>query len=219
MNFGVPTQRIVRKVEKYPNTAVLTLSAHKGKGTSSSMVLNKKAVETLGLPDNNATVAFSFDVDEAGNCNGVKLLNGSQPGIPDEYKVKVTKNSPRKISEKRTYLYIASKAFDLDITVDNEFKLMAVATDENSLTSFELVLMAQEKTNEVEEVNVVAEEVTSASTEPLEEADFNENETATETQETGSFESTAAAFNDSEIESEENAGDTQAFNPGDAFGG
>lgn len=229
MNFGVPTQKVVRKVEKHPETPVLTLGAYKGKGTSYSMFVNKKAVEVLGLPENNATLAFSFDTDEDGNCTSVKVLNGSQAGIPDEVKLRVTKGNPRKASERRTYIYIANKAFDLDINVDNEFKLLSVATDSNGFESFELVLMqpevAENTTNDNDASgdsnaeDVVVNDVQEvAFNEPLEEADMPEEETEQSQDESQAFndaEANASVFN--EVEETKEQGDSQ-FNPGETFG-
>lgn len=140
MNFGVPNQRTAKKVEKYPDTAVMTLSVYGGKGTSRAMMLNKKAVELLGLPEEGAVVAFGFDVDEAGNCTGVYLMNGNQSQIPETIKIRVTKGNPRKISEKRTYEYLSEKAFQLDNSIENEFTLESLPTV-GEITRFKLNLM------------------------------------------------------------------------------
>lgn len=121
MNFGVPNQRrSSTKVEKYPNIPVATLVIAE-KGKARSILLNEKAVEMLNLPDEDAQVAFSFD-------NGITILNADQDNIPEEIKINVTKASPRRFSDKKTYEYII-KSLDLSDEVENEFNLHADTID------------------------------------------------------------------------------------------
>ena len=126
MQFGIPTQRRTTKEEKFPGTPVLTIGIDGGKGTSKSMYLNNTAVETLGLPKEGATIAFAFDLSEnKQECISVGITNGNHTAIPDHTRIKVTKGNPRKVSEKRTYEYLSSKAFTLDNSIENHFQLIA----------------------------------------------------------------------------------------------
>jgi hypothetical protein len=139
MKFGVPSQRVARKVEQFPDTPVLTIGIDGGKGTSRAMTLNKKAVAALGLAENDATVAFAFEDKQ------VFITNGNQADIPDEYKIRVTKGNPRKISEKRTYTYLSEKVFEVNNDVENHLELKEVVDAEGTLATFELAILANEE--------------------------------------------------------------------------
>lgn len=130
MNFGVPNQRRVR-VEKYPDKPVMTLLGYDDtkKGSGRKVEFNKKATELLGLPENNATVAFSFTDD------GIFVANGSQSGIPDDYGLRITKTVPRSFSNKSHYEYIV-KVFELDTDIDNEFSISETSRDEDGVTVY-----------------------------------------------------------------------------------
>lgn len=144
MKFGVPNQRPARKSELFPNTPVLTIGISGGKGTARSMTLNSKAVEVLGLADNDATVAFAFE-----GVDAVFITNGGQEGIPDEHKIRVTKGNPRKVSEKRTYTFISEKVFQLDNSIENHLELNKVENeDEVVFDAFELKLLSLESKEE-----------------------------------------------------------------------
>ena len=170
MKFGVPNQRPARKVELFPNTPVLTIEIDGGKGTSRAMTLNSKAVEMLGLGENNATIAFAFEDKQ------VFITNGNQESIPDEYKIRVTKGNPRKISEKRTYTYLSEKIFELDNSVANHLELVKVENPEAvEFNAFELTQMSgsDELTDVKEEVKSIpsVDEMTQAfAEEPIMEA-------------------------------------------------
>jgi hypothetical protein len=131
MNFGVPTQRrTTTKVEKYPNTPVATLVvAEAGKGKK--IYFNEKAEQLMGLPEEGATIAFSFE-------GGIHVVNGNNPAIPEEVKLNVSKSSPRRISDKRTYEYII-KSLDLNDQVENEFQLIQNTIDGMTVWTFELM--------------------------------------------------------------------------------
>ena len=118
MNFGVPNQRRKRE-EKYPDTPVITIDIDGGKGSTRKMYLNDKAIELLGLPENNAMVAFHFPMD---NPKNIAIYNGDQAGIPKDICLRVTKTHPRGIGDKKTYQYI-SKVLELDTSVENEFRI------------------------------------------------------------------------------------------------
>lgn len=146
MNFGIPKQKVTKKQkELFPDKPVLTITGlgkdELGQPSKKSrpMVLNTKAVEVLKLND-NAKIAFSFD-------NGIHILNGENEFIPEEHKLRVTKNYPRKINDKKTVTYI-SKVKNLDNTVDNHFKLVSSESESNKEFNFllwELVLFNPKK--------------------------------------------------------------------------
>lgn len=116
VNFGVPNQR-ARKQEKYPDTPVVTFKAIDGesKGKSRKISFNPKAVETLKL-DKKATVCFLFSDSIVG------IANGNQTGIPEKAKLKVTKNTPRRVSHKKTYDF-ASKKLGFTVETGAEYEL------------------------------------------------------------------------------------------------
>ena len=145
MNFGVPSQKR-QKVEKYPNDAVMTIVGYTGqKGAGRKIEFNSTASEKLGFTDDKAEVAFSFD-------GGLFVANANQQGIPSEHAIKVTKNSPRKISDKRTYEYII-KTQGLDETLDNEYFLSQ--TIQNGITLFKATLVAELQSSQSDEGNDV----------------------------------------------------------------
>lgn len=154
MNFGIPKQKVTKKQkELFPDKPVLTITGlgkdELGQPSKKSrpMVLNTKAVEVLKLND-NAKIAFSFD-------NGIHILNGENEFIPEEHKLRVTKNYPRKINDKKTVTYI-SKVKNLDNTVDNHFKLVSSESESNKEFNFllwELVLFDTKK-----ETNLISNE-------------------------------------------------------------
>lgn len=133
MNFGVPSKKN-RKEEKYPLIPVMTVGIDGGKGTSRTITFNAKAVEILELDEKKATVAFSFD-------DGILVMNGEQPQIPNDYKILVTKVLPRRISHKKTYSFI-SKSLNLDNTIENEFKIERVEKVDGEPTVFKAILDA-----------------------------------------------------------------------------
>lgn len=157
MNFGVPSQRRKGKVEKFPTRPVLTLGIDGGAGTSRKMFLNKAAVERLGLPEEGAVIAFSFDMNETQTeCLAVNVCNANNENIPDYAKIRVTKSNPRSISEKKTYEYISNKTFDLDNSVENHFELIASENETAEgfpiLSKLELIVEGSETTTKEEEV-------------------------------------------------------------------
>lgn len=145
MNFGVPNQRrMTTKVEKYPNTAVATLAiAEKGKGRK--IYFNEKAATLLGLPEEDATVAFSFD-------NGIWITNGNNPNIPEEVKLHISKSIPRRLSDKKTFDYII-KTNDLNDQMENEFQLVERVID--GITGFDWQLMQTTGEQELYEAQAV----------------------------------------------------------------
>ena len=132
MKFGIPNQR-KKRVEKYPENAILTLAVDGGKGTSRAMFINTKGETLLGLSD-TSNVAFSFAED----TNDVYILNAKQPGVPEEFGIRVTKALPRKVSDKRTYEYI-SKILELDNTIENHFELVPHIGEDGDPVSYHLV--------------------------------------------------------------------------------
>lgn len=147
MQFGIPTQRRTTKEEKFPGTPVLTIGIDGGKGTSKSMYLNNTAVETLGLSKEGATIAFAFELSEnKQDCVSVGITNGNHTAIPDHTRIKVTKGNPRKVSEKRTYEYLSSKAFTLDNSIENHFELQPTIAEEGAPVVFTLVPYGQAET-------------------------------------------------------------------------
>lgn len=147
MQFGIPNQRKTRE-EKYPNTPIMTLGIEGAKGTARTMVFNPKACEKLGLEDDKAIVAFSFD-------NGIYVLNGNQQGVPSEHTIKVTKNYPRRISDKKTYEYM-SKVLGLDNSIENEFELKSIDAIAGQPTIFKLVVytdVLQTKSDTMDDTN------------------------------------------------------------------
>lgn len=180
MKFGVPNQK-KRKEEKYPDTPVVTIGIDGGKGTSRTMSFNKKAVELLSLKE-DATVAFSFD-------DGIRIMNASQSQVPDNYGIKVTKNTPRRISEKKTYDYI-SKILELDNSVENEFTLKTNVQNPGEPINFSLVSL-KEKEDAIEDTSNIIEEEKIESDDIIDNQDLNFEKTSKtfESQEIGAFES------------------------------
>lgn len=143
MQFGIPNQRKTKE-EKYPDTPVLTLDIEGDKGTSRKIFLNESACKLLNLADDKAQIAFSFE-------NGIFIANAGQSQIPDEYAINVTKNAPRRVSDKKTYEYIA-KVLDLDTSIENEFKLSTVEIKDGAPVVFQLISLTN-VTDKVDEVS------------------------------------------------------------------
>lgn len=134
LNFGVPKKNRKKRVEKYPDTAVMTLGIAGDKGTARKMYLNKKACEMLDLDEKKAEVAFVFDTDFNAICNA------DHKDVPEKVAIRVTKNYPRRISDKSTYSYLI-KTLELDDSVENELFLYPLATDNGGgITLYELSL-------------------------------------------------------------------------------
>lgn len=130
LKFGVPSQR-ARKTEKYPETAVVTMLAYKGKGTSKKFEFNKKAEEVLGLTE-GACIAVSY------NEGKVLFVNATGQDI-ESYKL--TKNSPKTFSNAKVHDY--TKTFlGVDDSVDNEFKLEDIGAEYNNYPVFSLANIA-----------------------------------------------------------------------------
>jgi len=182
MEFGVPNQRrTTAKVEQFPNTAVMTLCEAGGKGTSRKISFNRKAIETLGLPETNPMVAFSFPTGEV-----PRVLNADQANVPNEYGIKVTKAGT--ISHKRTFDYITSTN-GLTNDVEHNFELTAEA-DSNGVVNFSFSLMNGPANVEAENVaDVDANDVAADTAEPA----FTAGEGA---QAFGSFDPIAEAASD-----------------------
>lgn len=168
MNFGVPSQRRKGKQERFPNKPVLTLGISGGAGTSRKMFLNKSAVETLGLPEEGAVVAFSFELnEEKTECLSVSIANGNNDNVPDYARIRVTKSNPRSISQKKTYEYISGKAFQLDNSVENHFHLTTssvIQEEEGAPVLFTLTLIS-ENTNATDNAEEPADQVAFAGVE------------------------------------------------------
>lgn len=144
--FGVPSQRRSTKVEKYTTPVATMVIAEEKKARS--ILFNEAAVTALGLPEDKAKIAFSFD-------GGIFVINGdSDPNIPEEVKINVTKLEPRKVSDKRTYEYIIKK-LELDDQNENEFDLIPTSVD--GMTLFELKLKTADSL--VPDANVLGENV------------------------------------------------------------
>lgn len=167
MNFGVPNQK-QKKEEKYPNLAVATVLIDGGKGTSRAISFNKKACELLKL-DEEAKIAFSFD-------KKVLVMNADQSAVPDAYGIKVTKNAPRRISEKKTYQFM-SKMLGLDNTIENEFTLELNDDNELGIVAFELKPLVVETEAVADVVDEIQQEQaidTFEPTQPVEEVSNEE---------------------------------------------
>lgn len=154
MQFGIPSKKSSRKAnEKFPNDAVLTISAantEEGSKKSRPMILNSKAEEVLGL-DKKAEVAFTFNVDEDGNSTGVFILNADVTEVPDRHKLRVTKSSPRKINDKKTVNYLAD-ILKLDNSVENNFYLNKVVNSDQEFEYFEVSLVKEGEVKNGDEI-------------------------------------------------------------------
>jgi hypothetical protein len=133
LNFGVPSQR-ARKEEKYPNQAVVTMTAYKGKGTAKKFEFNKKACEALFLED-GSEVSISF---HEGN---ILIVNTTGQEVEN---YKVTKGNPRSFSNAKVYEYF-TKFLSLSNDVENEFSLEALQETHNNMHIFKLSLMNAEE--------------------------------------------------------------------------
>lgn len=101
LNFGIPTQRTV-KVEKYPDTPVLTIHATpEAQGKGYKFNLNPKACELLNLDfENDVFVSFAF-VDD-----NVYIANTSgNDNVADKAKYRVGKTNTS-FSNKPVHQYI-----------------------------------------------------------------------------------------------------------------
>jgi hypothetical protein len=153
LKFGVPTKARSTKEEKYPNTAVITMLEHKGKGTAKKFELNKKASEILGVNEDEASVAISF---MEGKVYMVKA-NGSE-----EESYKLTKNSPKSFSNSKVYDYF-HKFLNLNTSQDNEFLVTEVSDSSYGegkiyeLSSMFTENNQEESTEEVEQLPEVQE--------------------------------------------------------------
>ena len=119
-------------------------------------MLNKKAVELLGLPNEGATVALSFS-------DNIFIANGNQAEIPEHHRIRVTKSGLRKFSDKKVYDYIVN-LLKLDDTAENEFQLSSVNRVVGEPVVFEMSLIKEDikyENNEenIEEIEIVDEEI------------------------------------------------------------
>ena len=135
MEFGVPNQRRAStKVEKHNFAVATTVIAEEKKARG--ILFNTAAVEALGLPEEEAQVAFAFDQDN----HGIYVVNATDNAdIPEEHKINVTKSQPRRIADKRTYEYII-KLLDLSDQVENEFRLADVDVNGTNMLAFQLMV-------------------------------------------------------------------------------
>lgn len=109
IRFGLPKKEVVNK-EKF-NVPVLTMEHVEDKGFNRRFVLNKKAIELLGIEPGVSYVAFAFDGE-----NTSYLAN-----TVEEDSILVGKNMA--FSNKKHYEYIA-KIYKLQSNVDNNFELI-----------------------------------------------------------------------------------------------
>lgn len=112
ITFGVPKQREA-KLDKYPDTAVITIMAlaGEGKGVGRKIAFNKKALEVMGLVPGISNINFAFDDSDS------KVFVAKHDG---DDSVRLNKNYS--ISNKRLYDAI-TKTYDLDNAVDHEYSL------------------------------------------------------------------------------------------------
>jgi hypothetical protein len=118
LKFGLPKQR-QGKVEKYPDTPVITMQEYKGKGYSKKFEFNAKAQELLNLNDDECYVA----IDYTNKC--IVKVNGDEPTA-----LRLTKNSPKSFSNSKVYDYFI-KNYELNAEVENELFLTSANQDYN----------------------------------------------------------------------------------------
>lgn len=109
IRFGLPKREVVNK-EKYPTTPVLTMEHVEDKGFNRRFVLNKKAIELLGIEPGVNYVSFAYDGD-----NTAYIANAME-----EDSILIGKN--KAFSSKKHYEQI-SKIYKLQSNIDNDFEL------------------------------------------------------------------------------------------------
>lgn len=127
ITFGVPVKKRTKKepvVEKYPDTAVLTMNAKPTKGGGCKFVLNPKALELLDL-DLNTKPCVSIAVTLEGDDYIPRLAVTTGIDV-DQYIVR--KNSS--FSDKKMHEYLTKK-LKLDDTVENEFEISFEKVENN----------------------------------------------------------------------------------------
>lgn len=116
MEFGVPSKKRV-KIEKHPDTAVLTLLPFEGENTSRKIEFNPKAYEVMGLtPDELNMVAFSFNRSDY-TQNAIVNANA----FNSEASLKISKNG--KLSNKAHYEELKSR---YGVSMEEELELTLV---------------------------------------------------------------------------------------------
>ena len=163
--FGIPTTRTTR-VEKYPDTAVLTIEstpAELGKGYKFN--LNPKAVEVLALNfDEDAYVSFAFQENALyiANTTDVEGLNPRS-----QYRVGKTNHSfsnkpAHQYIEKHNLLGFNGEELDLQlVAVDGGFQLTRIVEENETPVQEESVQTQVEEVNEMFVANVPNEPIAS----------------------------------------------------------
>lgn len=152
--WGVPAQRVSRKVEKFTTPVVTMAKIEEGKGRK--FTFNKAAQESLGLVGGESHISFGFG-------EGTIAVMASENETANSFSL--TKQCS--ISNKKTAEYIA-KVSNLDTTVENYLHLeevegqsyMTVSHISNDNTPEEVNMMEEMDTKPMpEEVDEVAEEI------------------------------------------------------------
>lgn len=133
MQFGVPSKR-KKKVEKYPNTPVITLPGISGKGKSRRLEFNNEAFRALGLQFKESNeIAFSLeptDLSENLILNANKFSSGAN--------LKVTKQGA--VSNKKHYDELKTR-FNIKTEDDLELTVIDTGRVYNDTPIFKVIRM------------------------------------------------------------------------------
>lgn len=140
MHFGVPS-KINKKIDKYPNTPVITLHPVEGKNSNRKIELNKKAFEILNFSENEINeIAFSFNPS---NLNENLIINANSFDSGSNLKIK--KN--RSVANKRHYNEIKNR-FNIEDKDIAEFVITETDIEYKNTPLWNIELM----TEEIEEI-------------------------------------------------------------------
>lgn len=171
LKFGIPKKRVSREeVDLFPNRAVMTILPYQGKGTARKFILNKKALETLGL-ECNGEEYVSIATDETGKvylANTTSALDNTNV-IDESDNFRVTKAGT--FSNAKAYKFFIEK-FGLDQDLESHLELSYVENMEGVIVC-ELAIL--------EEVNIEVESNESNETESEQSFDMISEEEVTAT--------------------------------------
>lgn len=147
IKFGIPNKRNTSKakVEKYPETPVLTIMARPEKGGSYKFGLNSKAIEFMGIQCGKEGDSVSFAYDEETVYLGVT----TNEDLPAKVKRRVYDNKTFDAADHFNYIRDLKQ---LDQDAEIEFKLTA-HTLENGIVVYRLDPIeaeVEEETSEIE---------------------------------------------------------------------
>lgn len=153
IKFGLPTREVKPKIEKYPDLAVMTLTAAVNKSENVKITFNEKAIEALNFrkvtPDAKGDRYFAFAFDQVNNKVYVGDVTHKED-VNDKDKIRLTLAFTG--SNKRNFNYIC-KWFKVSEKLNHEFE---VKSSEAGIC--EIIYMVQVSCCKEEVKNEVVEE-------------------------------------------------------------